>query len=96
VSLYRPQYAFSKEALPSISQKACNNLLDFCEVLCLVARVRREGRELFVCDPQLIAGKPDCFLFNPKSVECSALYYQDQVLLAHFFGFVRNVGEGER
>ena len=56
-----------------------------------MARVRQNNQELYCCDPQLVAAKPDCFLFNPKSVECSALYYQDQILLSHFFGFVRSV-----
>ena len=60
-------------------------------MLCLVFRVKVGKKEYFCCDPLMLAVNYDCFLFSPKSLECSSLYYQDQIIISRFFGFVRNV-----
>ena len=66
-------------------------LLDYFQLLALVFKIVDGEKVLYCCSSTLLNQNYDCFLFSPQGVDLRLTFYQEQLLMARFFAFVRNV-----
>ena len=77
--------------LNDFTNEYCESLMEYLQLLALVYEVTDGDKVYYCCSPKVLTANYDCFLFNPHAINMQLPFYQEQVLMAHFFGFVRNV-----
>ena len=77
--------------LNDFSSECCESLMEYLQLLALVYQVTDGDKIFYCCSPKVLTANYDCFLFNPHAINMQLPFYQEQILIARFFGFVRNV-----
>ena len=73
------------------TETACSALLVYLQLLALVFKIKEGEQVYYCCSPSVLDSNYDCFLFSPHAIDLKLTFYQEQVLMARFFAFARNV-----